>query len=80
MGPEIAIHGNRSNSHRSRDHVTTESHEAESRCSVYLVHEDDVEVCACEDGDETISEESKSNNGRPDTDAGLLCAVSKRSY
>lgn len=53
MRPEIAVHRNRSNSHRSRDHVTTESHEAEGRSSVHLVHEDDVEVCAGEEKSRT---------------------------
>lgn len=80
MRSEIAVHRNRPNSHRSRDHVTTESHEAEGRCSVHLVHENDVEVCAGEDGDETVSEEGRSNSGGPDTDVGLHRVVSKRNY
>lgn len=78
MRSEIAVHRNRSNSHRSRDHVTPESHEAEGRCSVHLVHENDVEVCAGEDSDETVSEERRSNYGGPDTDVGLHRVVSKK--
>ena len=77
MRSEIAVHRNRSNSHRPRDHVTAESHETEGRRSVNLVHENDVEVRAGEDGNETVAEERGSDYGGPDADVGLRGVVSK---
>lgn len=77
MRSEIAVHRNRSNSHRPRDHVTAESHETEGRCSVNLVHENDVEVCAGEDRNETVAEERGSDYRGPDADVGLRGVVSK---
>ena len=76
MRSEIAVHRNRSNSHRPRDHVTAESHETEGRRSVNLVHENDVEVRAGEDGNETVAEERGSDYGGPDAVVGLRCVVS----
>lgn len=74
--PQIAIHRNRTNGHRPRGHVTSESHETEGRCGIGLVHEDDIEVNAGEDGDETVTEECGSDDGGPDADVGLCCFVS----
>lgn len=57
MRAQIAIHRDRTNGHRPRGHVAPECHETEGGCGIGLVHEDDIEVNAGEDGDEAVAEE-----------------------
>lgn len=65
------IHRNGNDRHRSGYNVPSKSHEAERRGSVDLVDEDDVEIRAGEDGDQTISEEDRADNRGPDANMRL---------
>ena len=66
------IHRNGDHCHPSRYQVSSNSHEAQGRGCVNLIHENDVKVRACVHSYQAICEEGGSDNRRPDANMRLL--------